>query len=272
MNPLADACGSGACPTHDVEGLARCLSLRLARELGPEEALRLIPALVRALTGAVADTAERRLREEIVRGGRRLAALGFASGASGNLSVRDTPGTMLISAGGLRKGEMTPDDMVRVDLRTGEVLGPAPRPSSELRIHLAAYRARPDVHAVVHSHPPFATGFATAGVALDGPVLAEALCVLGPSVPLVPYGTPSTSELAEHLQPYLPGHEAFLLANHGVLCLGATMSQALHRNETLEFLARVVLTARLLGGERLLSSQDLEKLGAVNPNSLARRG
>lgn len=269
MKPATDTCGcgSGPCRSDNVETLARCISLRLARDLGEEQALRLIPAVVRALTGAVAESAERRLRQEIVAAGRRLSDLGFVSGKSGNISVRDTPTSMLITAAGLRKGEMTPDDMCRVDL-AGNQVGSGPCPSSEFRIHVMAYRKRPDVQAIVHSHPPFATGFATAGVALEGPVLAEALHILGPSVPLVSYGTPSTWELAERLEPWLPGHDAFLLANHGVLCLGTTLSEAVHRNETLEFLARVVLTARILGGERLLSQTDLEKLALVG----ARKG
>lgn len=271
MKPVTDTCGSGPCPTDNVESLARCLSLRLARELGAEEALRLVPALVRALTGAVAESAERRLREEIVRAGRRLSDLGFLSGTSGNISVRDTPTTLLITGAGLRKGEMTPDDMARVDL-AGNRLGSGPSPSSEFRVHVMAYRKRPDVQAIVHSHPPFATGFATAGVGFEGPVLAEAMSILGPKVPLVRYGTPSTWELAERLEPWLPGHEAFLLANHGVLCLGSTLTEAVHRNETLEFLARVVLTARLLGGERLLSQADLEKLAGVTSRYPAEQG
>lgn len=263
MTAPPEPCREEPCPTQDLEGLVRCVTLRLARDLGAEEALRLVPALVRALAGAVVETSERRLREQIVGASSRLACLGYMGGTAGNLSVREPAGTVLITPAGLRKGDLRPDDLVRLDMQGNRVGGGLLQPSSEYRVHLKVYLRRPDVNAVVHTHSPFATGFAAAGVPLDRPVLAEAVATLGPVVPVIPFGTPSTWDLADRLEPWLEGHDAFLLANHGVLCLGGTLDAAVHRNETLEFLARVLVTARLLGGERLLSREELEKLASV---------
>jgi len=261
---------AGPCSFEEAEALARRLVLHLAREMGRDEALRLLPSLLRALTGAEVDPLDSRMRQEVVQAARRLADLGLMAGTAGNLSVRESPTTVLITPAGLRKGEMRPDDLVRLDLQ-GNSLGSALRPSSEVQVHLAVYRARPDVHAVVHTHPPHATAFAAAGVPLDRPVLAEGVRLLGPNVPVVPFGAPSSRALVERLEPWLAGHDAFLLANHGALCLGGDLSQAVQRTETLEFLARVVLAARTLGGESLLSHRDLQAIETPQQES-SRRG
>lgn len=257
------------CTLQEAEALARRLVLHLARELGQDEALRLLPSLLRALTGSEAEPLEARMRREVVGAARRLADLGLMAGTAGNLSVRQSPTCVLITPAGLRKGEMRPDDLVRLDLQ-GNPVGSPLRPSSEYQVHLAVYRARPDVNAVIHTHPPYATAFAAAGVPLDRPVLAEAVKLLGPRVPVVPFGAPSSRALVERLEPWLPGHEAFLLANHGALCLGRDLSQAVQRTETLEFLARVVLAARALGGESLLSHRDLQDMEAPAGDSPIR--
>lgn len=242
-----------------AETLARHLTLRLARDLGPEEAFRFLPALLRALTGEAPEPSALRLRREVVRAARRLADLGLMAGTAGNLSVRESSSHVLITPAGLRKGEMRPDDLVRLDMQ-GHREPSGLRPSSEFRMHLGVYSSRPDVGAVVHTHPPHATAFAAAGIPLDRPVLAEAVLLLAPKVPVVPFGPPSSQQLVDHLQPWLAGHNAFLLANHGVLCLGRDLAEAVHRTETLEFLARVILSARALGGESLLTHAHLRAL------------
>lgn len=271
MTPPLESHTAGPYAAHEAEALARRLTLHLARELGTEEALRLLPALLRALTGAEVAPVEARRRAEMVQAARRLADLGLMAGTAGNLSVRESPTTILITPAGLRKGEMRADALVRLDMQ-GNRLDSSLRPSSEFQVHLAVYQARPDVHAVVHTHPPHATGFAAAGIPLDRPVLAEAVNLLGPKVPVVPFGAPSSRTLVERLEPWLAGHNAFLLANHGVLCLGQDLSQAQHRTETLEFLARVVLAARTLGGESLLTHGDLQSLTALQEKSKTQRG
>ena len=133
------------------------------------------------------------------------------------------------------------------------------KPTTELDTHLAVYRARPDVEAVVHAHPPVATGFACAGVALEEPLVSEAVLGLGP-VPLAPYATTGTPEMVSVLEPFLKKYDAVLLANHGVVVMGGTLQQAFWRLETVEQLAKVSLTARLLGKKNILGDAEVKKL------------
>src|SRR5688572_17541525 len=132
-------------------------------------------------------------------------------------------------------------------------------PSSEMQMHLEVYRQRPDVQAVVHAHPPLATGFAVAGIPLDRAVLAEVVCTLG-SVPIAEYATPSTKELPEAVRKYVKAHDGMLLANHGALTLGRDVFGAYYKMETIEHFAKISLVARLLGGERLLSRDEVTRL------------
>lgn len=200
------------------------------------------------------------LRQSICEIGRRMYDKGFVAANDGNISLRLADGTILTTPTGVSKGYMTPESMVRVDL-AGRVLS-AGRPSSELLMHLFVYRERPEVHAVVHAHPIHATGFATAGIALDACVAAEIIATLG-SIPLAAYGTPSTHELPETLRPHIHHSDAFLLANHGVVAVGKTLLEAYDRLERVEHYAHIVLIARQLGGERQLPHEEVQKLFAL---------
>lgn len=180
---------------------------------------------------------------DIVRACRRLDARGLIAGQDGNVSVRVAPDRLLVTPAGRIKAEVGVDTLVEVDLQ-GVVQGGGGRPSSELGMHLAIYAARPDVGAVVHAHPPTATGFGVAGQDFLTPVLPEINLLVGP-VPLVPYATPGTPALAAALAPWLDGHDAFLLANHGATTVGPTLELALQRMESLEHGARILLAARL---------------------------
>src|SRR4029079_1656885 len=143
------------------------------------------------------------LREAIVEVGRRLWARGFVASNDGNISVRLGPDRLLMTPASVATGVMT-GDMTAVTYLAGAVVEAAPgrKPSSEALMHLVAYRQRPDIGAVVHAHPPTATGFAVAGIALDRAVLAEVVTTLG-SIPIAEYGTPSTRELADTVAPLL---------------------------------------------------------------------
>ncbi len=132
-------------------------------------------------------------------------------------------------------------------------------PSSEIKMHLYVYRMRPDIKAVVHAHPPTATAFATAGISLTDPVLPEVMLTVGP-VPLTKYATPSTDEVPKSIAPYIKKNNAILLANHGVLTLGKDVTEALHRMERVEHLAKIILVAEQLGGARKLNKNQLNKL------------
>jgi L-fuculose-phosphate aldolase len=198
------------------------------------------------------------LRADIVEIGRRMYARGYTASNDGNISVRVADDRLLMTPKSVCKGFMTPDMMCVTDLAGKKIQGDRD-PSSEMLMHLEVYRQRPDVRDVVHAHPPTATGFAVAGIPLDRAVLAEVLTTLG-SIPLAEYATPSPSELPEAVRRYIKAHDGMLLANHGALTLGADLFAAYYKMETIEHFAKISLVARLLGGERLLSRQEVDRL------------
>ena len=209
-----------------------------------------------------------RLRADIVEIGRRLYTRGFCASNDGNISIRFADDRVLTTPKSVSKGYMTPDMMVVVDLDGRKVSGERDA-SSELLMHLEVYHQRPDARAVVHAHPPLATGFAVAGVPLDRAVLAEVVTTLG-SIPIAGYGTPSTPELPVAVRQYIKVHDGLLLANHGALTIGADVYAAYYKMETVEHFARISLVARLLGGERLLSQEEVLRLQALRGATASR--
>lgn len=203
---------------------------------------------------------EDQLRLDIVEVGRRLWTRGFVASNDGNISVRLPGDRLLMTPTSVSKGFMSPEMMVITDMDGRLLAGePGRKASSEILMHLVAYRHRPDVHAVVHAHPPLSTGFAVAGIPLDRAVLAEVVTTLG-SIPIAEYGTPSTPELPAAVEPYIKTHDALLLANHGALALGRDLFAAYYKMETIEHFARISLVARLLGRENLLSREEVGRL------------
>jgi L-fuculose-phosphate aldolase len=198
----------------------------------------------------------------IVAAGARLAAHGLIVGAEGNMSVRLADGHLLITSTGRRKDEMTIDDLVTVsidrvtvadDERPGEV---RPRPSSDLAIHRAIYRERPDVMAVVHAHVPAAMALTLAGEAPDPSVLPETAFHL-PRLPVVPFGRMGSEELAVRIARALsdrpiPFPDAVLLERHGAVTVGGTLEQAVDRMDLVDVLCRTWRDARLLAPDRRL--------------------
>ena len=201
---------------------------------------------------------ESQLRADIVEVGRRMYARGYTASNDGNISARLDDRRLLMTPKSVCKGFMTPEMLCITDL-DGVKLAGERDPSSEMQMHLEVYRQRPDVRAVVHAHPPTATGFAVAGIPLDRAVLAEVVTTLG-SVPIADYATPSTRELPEAVRKYVKAHDGMLLANHGALTLGADVFAAYYKMETIEHFANISLVARLLGGERLLSREEVFRL------------
>jgi len=203
---------------------------------------------------------ETQLRETIVEVGRRLYARGYTASNDGNISTRLDDRRLLMTPKSVCKGFMSPDMMVVTDL-DGKKLAGDRDPSSEMQMHLEVYRQRPDARAVVHAHPPIATGFAVAGQGFDAFVLPELILQMG-RVPVVPYGTPGTPELGDRVEPFIAGHEALLLANHGAVTVGATLDAAWIRMESLEHCARIIFAARALGGPVELSGDAVARLEA----------
>jgi L-fuculose-phosphate aldolase len=205
-----------------------------------------------------APASESQLRADIVEVGRRMYARGYTASNDGNISVRLEPGRLLMTPKSVCKGFMTPDMMCITDLEGRKLQGDRD-PSSEMLMHLEVYRQRPDVQAVVHAHPPIATGFAVAGIPLNRAVLAEVLTTLG-SVPIAEYATPSTNELPDAVRKYIKAHDGMLLANHGALTVGADLFAAYYKMETIEHFAHISLVARMLGREHLISRDEVERL------------
>lgn len=178
----------------------------------------------------------------------------------GNLSALLPDGTLLCTPTGFSKSLIKPHMLVRID-REGNVLeaGSGYRPSSEIKLHLRCYQARPDVAGVVHAHPPYATAYAAAGIALTDYSMTETVATLG-QVPLAPYATPSTREVPDSVAPYLQNHDAVLLKNHGALAVGGDLVSAFYRMETVEHYAKVSLFVHLLGGPDEISPQNVRDL------------
>src|SRR6476469_8055281 len=181
----------------------------------------------------------------------------YVVSSDGNVSVRLDDGRILATPTMTCKGRMT-EDLIAVTDLDGKALNDR-RASSELAMHLLIYRERPDIKAVCHAHPPHGTAFAVAGLAIDKPLLSEVILTLG-CVPLTDYGTPSTDELTNAMQPYVKHHNALLMANHGAVAYGEDLWQAFDRLETLEHTAKIAILAKALGGAHDLPADAIEKL------------
>jgi len=183
---------------------------------------------------------------------------GFVAAMDGNLSVRLKDDRILVTPTCVSKGAMRPPDMVVVDCK-GQQLAGRRHVTSEIGMHLLIYNRRPDVQAIVHAHPPTATGFAAAGIPLTEPLVCEVVMGLG-CIPLARYGTPGTSELAQTLEPYVDSYDAILMSNHGVVTYGDTLEHAYMKMETVEHFAQIALVTHLLGRQQPLAEVEIEKL------------
>ena len=197
-------------------------------------------------------------RDDIVRIGRLVFDKGWVASNDGNISIRLGPDRMLATPAGINKGMLAPEDLLVCDLEGNKLTG-FRQPTSEILMHLTIYKMRPDVHAVVHAHPPVATGYAVAGRPLNLGVQPEVIVALG-AVPLAEYGLPGTAALSEGMMPYLANYDALLLANHGVVAYGDDVYRAFFRMDTVEHSARINLVAELLGGPKVLPRNEIQKL------------
>lgn len=195
--------------------------------------------------------------------GRRMYAKDLIAANEGNLSVR-MGDQLLVTPTGLCKGFMKPEDMVITDLEGRQISGQR-KVSSEIRMHVIVYRKRPDVQAICHGHPSFATAHAVAGIALREALMPEVVVTLG-CVPVAPYGTPSTEEVAESLEDLVSEYDAILLANHGAITYAAELEQAWFKMEILEHYAKIAILTRILGRQTLLSREEVDKLFDVRGN------
>lgn len=201
-------------------------------------------------------------RELMCTVGKLLYDRGYVASNDGNLSVKVAPEALLVTPSGVSKGRLTPDMLLVTDLE-GNVLEGNRHPSSETKMHLAVYRGRPDVGAVVHAHPPVSTAFAVCRRGLETPYLSELVTGLG-AVPCTPsFAMLSTDQVPRSVEPYLADHCAVLLANHGALTWGEDLWEAFDRMETVEHTAKILLNAQLLGDPVALTPEETAELRSM---------
>ena len=209
---------------------------------------------------------EMEIKEQICDVCHKMWQLGWVAANDGNVSVKLPDGNFICTPTGISKSFITPEKLVKINAQ-GEILeaNDGYRPSSEMKMHMRCYELRDDVGAVVHAHPPAATGFAVAHLPMDRYIMIEAVISLG-SVPLTPFGVPSTKEVPDAIAPYLPDHDAMLLENHGALTYSDTLMNAYHRMESVEFYARLMYQARMLGGPKIIPPNKVEELNEIRRN------
>lgn len=201
-------------------------------------------------------------RELMCAVGKLLYDRGYVAANDGNLSMKVEPDRLLVTPSGVSKGRLTPDMLLVTDLE-GNVLEGNRHPSSETKMHLAVYRGRPDVGAVVHAHPPVSTAFAVCRRGMETPYLSELVTGLG-AVPCTPsFAMLSTDQVPRSVEPYLADHCAVLLANHGALTWGEDLWEAFDRMETVEHTAKILLNARLLGDPVALTQEETAELRSM---------
>lgn len=191
------------------------------------------------------DELEATARAQLAEIGKRTHAMGFLAGSDGNLSIRLRDDFILITPSGFSKGNLHPEQMVVVDsegnLRPTDHPARAHlRPSSEMNMHLEAYRQRADVNAVIHAHPPLGIACTLAGISLATRALPEVIFHLG-AIPTAPYATPGTPEGALSVRPYVKDHDALMIDRHGSLTMGDSLMVALMRLEWIEQAAKIML-------------------------------
>lgn len=201
-------------------------------------------------------------RKAIIDIGQRMYVRGFVAANDGNISVRTGPNEVLATPTGVSKGYMKKKMLVKVDL-DGNVLEGTYRPSSELKMHLRAYRENDALRSVCHAHPPVCTSFAVAGIPLESPILAEAVITLG-DVPVAPYAELGTEAVPEAIAPYCRTHNGVLLGNHGAVTWAEDAYDAYYRLESMEHYAKILLiTGKILGVQNQFSEEQVARLLAM---------
>ena len=214
---------------------------------------------------------EKEAKKAIIDIGQRMYIRGFVAANDGNISVRTGKNEVWATPTGVSKGYMKKKMLVKVDLN-GNVLEGTYKPSSELKMHLRAYRENEALRSVCHAHPPICTCFAVAGIPLESPILAEAVITLG-DVPIAPYAELGTEAVPEVIAPYCHTHNGVLLANHGAVTWAEEPYAAYYRLESMEYYAKILLiTDKLLGRQNRLSDEQIERLIAMREKFGVRQG
>ncbi len=207
---------------------------------------------------------EWQIRRDIVDIGKKIYDKNFVAATDGNISARLNGNRFLITASGSCLGELKPDELIFIDFE-GNKLSGSGKPTGEMSMHLATYRERPDIQAVIHAHPPITTGFTIAGHSLAQCIIPEVVLIFG-TIPTTEYATISTDEGADVIKKLIKNHDALVLDRHGTLTVGKDLTTAFHKLEKVEYCARTTLTAHQLGQVKKLTADELKKLEAVRKN------
>jgi L-fuculose-phosphate aldolase len=209
------------------------------------------------------------LRNDLCKAAHRLAIAGFMTGSDGNLSTILNENEILITPSRISKGYMEQHHIVKIDRQGSQLSGDLP-PTSEMSMHLAAYEERPDICSVAHCHPPMLVAFTLAGLNLPSSILPEIEVLFGGVIPIAPYATPGGPDLANSIRPLIRklSTSVVILDHHGVLGVGRDIYQASNYVEHAEAAAKMIFYARVLGGEKPLPPDSLEKLGEVRERIL----
>src|SRR3989440_9709342 len=208
--------------------------------------------------GFTPRVSEFKIKEQLCDIGRRIWIKGFCAGNEGNHSYRIAPDRFLCTPTGISKGNLKPDDICTVDGEGKQISGKRKR-TSEFLMHAAIYKARSDVNAVIHSHPPHATAFAVAGVDLPTCIHPEAEVFLGP-VKTAKYVTPGDKRLGESIEPFVKDSNTILLQSHGVVCYSQSLEQAYYQLEIVDAYARILILTKQLGSVRPLDGAEMKEL------------
>lgn len=200
------------------------------------------------------------LKQEIINIGKRLSDKGLSPGISGNISLRYGK-YFLVTPSGSALGELQPKDLVLMDASSRIIDGKA-KPTSEAKLHLEIYKRRPDINAIIHCHSPKASSFAVSDVPLSLPVLAESIFHLG-DIPVAKYHLPSTTAVAEETAQFFDKNDVVLMQNHGIVFGGKNLKEAYYRAETAEYIAEVIINAKILGNIKLLSTEEVQEVAKL---------
>lgn len=214
---------------------------------------------------------EKEAKKAIIDIGQRMYVRGFVAANDGNISVRTGRNEVWATPTGVSKGYMKKKMLVKVDL-DGNLIEGTCKPSSELKMHLRAYRENESLRSVCHAHPPICTSFAVAGIPLESPILAEAVITLG-DVPIAPYAELGTEAVPDVIAPYCRTHNGVLLANHGAVTWAEEPYAAYYRLESMEYYAKILLiTDKLIGRQQQLSNEQIERLIAMREKFGVKQG
>ncbi|MFW6164446.1 MAG: class II aldolase/adducin family protein [Planctomycetota bacterium] len=198
-------------------------------------------------------------RRELLRYARKIADRLLVVGPGGNTSARAGENVIVVKASGCAFEDCTEGDFIPIDMTTGEVMGSERKPTCEIHMHLACYARRPDIHAVIHTHPPTATGVASTGQSLP-PLFPDLVALVGAEIPVLPYIVPAGMKLANAVAPLIEDHDAVLLGNHGVLTVGSNLREAYFRNLIIEEAAKTWLAAKAAGSPYILSAAQVDEV------------